>query len=161
MAARKKRSPKRPAAKPRALKRPSEGHLFDDLPLRPIPAGERKLSAVLLEFAEPYRAQATTVQAFESLIIVAALAWNKALLRGTKPQAAFDEMLHPFLDSLSAAGRTEIEQLIAVLIRRKNQFFADDHRYVVSFEVSDAGEQYALSVASLPIELTRASEDPL
>lgn len=112
------------------------------------PAGQEKMSLVLEAFVSPYREVADTEDAFRNLLNLGMLAWNAALLPEDKRSAMLDEMLEAGFSRASKAVRARARELVEDLIRRKQQHFADNRRPIVSFELTDTGQEYRLFVAS-------------
>ena len=112
------------------------------------PAGREKMSEVLEEFVEPYRDSADTFDAYRKLLSVALVAWNAALLPEGKRRAMIDEMIAAGLPHASAADRAQTRGLIEAMVRRKQEHFAANQRAIVSFELTDRGDDYYLAVAS-------------
>lgn len=107
-----------------------------------------KLSARILELAEPYRAVAPTDQAIEMLIGTAVIAWNIATQPQEEHAAAIEEALKCFR-APDAEALADGRELFAALIRRKLKLFPLDRRLVASHKLTMAGENMNLSVVSL------------
>ena len=76
------------------------------------------------------------------------LAWNAALLPEDKRRAMVDEMLAAGFAGASAAVRPEARRIIEAMIRRKEEHFAANRRAIVSFQLTDRGDDFHLAVAS-------------
>jgi hypothetical protein len=112
------------------------------------PAGVEKMSAVLEDFVEPYRALADTEDGFRNLLNLGMLAWNAALLPEDQRRAMIDEMLAAGLSRAPGEVRARARELVEALVRRKEEHFAANRRMIVSFTLTDRGDDYHLSVAS-------------
>ncbi len=112
------------------------------------PEGREKMSEVLEELVEPYRDQAEGYDAFKKLLQLGVLAWNAALLPEEKRQVMVDEILAAGFARASAADRAEVRQFIEAMIRRKEELFAANRRAIISFELTDRGDDFYISVAS-------------
>jgi hypothetical protein len=112
------------------------------------PAGREKMSEVLEDFIEPYRDSADTEDAFRKLLSMALVAWNAALLPEGERRAMIDEMIAAGLPRAAEADRAQARGLIEAMVRRKEQHFAANRRAIISFELTDRGDDYHLSVAS-------------
>jgi hypothetical protein len=112
------------------------------------PAGREKMSEVLEDFIEPYKDMADTDDAFRKLLNLAVLAWNAALLREDQRRAMIDETLEVGLPGASEADRALAREFVEELVRRKEEHFAANRRAIYSFELTDTGDGYHLSVAS-------------
>jgi hypothetical protein len=112
------------------------------------PEGREKMSEVLEDFVEPYRDQAESYDAFRKLLHLGVLAWNAALMPEGKRRAMIDDVLEAGLSRASAADRAAARQIVDALIRRKEELFAANRRAILSFELTDRGDDFYLSVAS-------------
>jgi hypothetical protein len=112
------------------------------------PAGREKMSDVLEDFIEPYRDMADTEDAFRKLLTLALLAWNAALLPEDRRRAMIDETLGAGFSRASGADRSQAREFVEVMVRRKEEHFAANQRAIISFELTDTGDDYHLSVAS-------------
>ena len=112
------------------------------------PAGHEKMSVVLEDFVEPFRGFADTEDAFRKLLSLALVGWNAALLPEDRRRAMIDEMIEAAFSRASEADRAQARELIEALVRRKEQHFAENRRAIVSFELTDRGDDYHLAVAS-------------
>jgi len=111
------------------------------------PAADEKMSAVLLAFIAPYKEVATSYEAYDRLIALAVLAWNAALLKA----AQREDLLNQAMDNILASEpdtREDLKKLIGLLIERKEQSFSGNKRFIVAYELSEAKNDYHLSVAS-------------
>lgn len=112
------------------------------------PAGREKMSDVLEDFVEPYRDMADTEDAFRKLLHLAVLAWDAALLPEDKRRAMIDETLGAGFSRASAPDRAQAREFVEEMVRRKLEHFPANRRSIISFELTDTGTGYHLSVAS-------------
>jgi hypothetical protein len=138
------------------------------------PAGERKMSEVLLQFIEPYRELAQDDAALKKLIALGVVAWNTALLPESERGAALDEFgtglfvgrwarlrrkLGGLVRRWIGAGRatgddvqapllSEFKEIVHEMIGRKIECFAHNRRCIVSCEVNTGEEGVHLVVVS-------------
>ncbi len=109
------------------------------------PAGMEKMSEVLERFLEPYLDLATSEDAYRKLVTLAALAWNAALMPAEKRDAMIDEVLAAGVPpDIRAQGR----EIVKLMMERKQAHFAQNRRFIISFEAEDVGTGYHLSVLS-------------
>jgi hypothetical protein len=81
------------------------------------------------------------------LIGAAATAWNLSLLsEAERPEALRQAFRNANVRDIEAAA-----QVIVTLMRRKEQLFPDDRRTIVSWAVSESGNQCHVTVASLVV----------
>ena len=109
------------------------------------PKEDLRLSERLVDLIAPYRADGLTPQRHEMLIGAAATAWNLSLL----PETERPEALREAVRSAKVREVEAIVEVIGTLMRRKEQLFPDDHRTIMSWEVSESGGQCHVTVASL------------
>ncbi len=112
------------------------------------PPGMEKMSDVLEDFVEPYQDSIEGDDAYRKLLTVAVLAWNAALMPEDRQKAMIDDVLSkglpPGSDDLVAGLRSIVEGMV----KRKKAHFSSNRRAIISFELTDLGDQYNLSVAS-------------
>jgi hypothetical protein len=113
------------------------------------PPGVEKMSDVLEDFIEPYLDSIEGDDAYRKLLTLAALAWNAALLPEGRQEAMIDDVLSkglpPGSDELAAGLRSIVEGMV----ERKKAHFSSNRRAIISFELTDLGDQYHLTVASI------------
>jgi hypothetical protein len=100
-----------------------------------------KLSTILLKFIEPYKKDAPTREAYERLIAITIISWNAAILQGRERQE--------LIDTNGKEWQKEMEDIIGIMIRRKEAEFAGDKRFIVDYRLSETETEYHLSVASV------------
>lgn len=103
------------------------------------------MSDAISLLVEPYKEDATDLEAYRTLISFACLAWNMTILPEKDRQDMLNEMtaLAPDLES-----RVETIALIAELMDRKHMLFPDVKRMIVEFKVTEQGNDLHLSIAS-------------
>jgi len=111
-------------------------------------AGESKISAVFAEFIDPFTEYATTQAGYIKLIGLGVSAWNAALLPENERQKMMNGVVQDVFRNMTDAQRTDINALLDSLVQRKTQFFADDHRYILSYHLEDTGTGYQLMMVS-------------
>ena len=121
---------------------------LDGAPLRG--SSVPKLSEQIWEYAQPLLDAASRTEAQKRVAELAILCWNAALLPETKVQ----ELLRPTLNKLAEGDprlESELLRVFVMMQARKLEYFADDHRLVVSFSLSDTPDGVHLLVASAPV----------
>jgi hypothetical protein len=96
------------------------------------PGAEIKMSEVLLEFLEPYSEYWTNEDQFNKLLTVGLVAWNAALLSGSKRNEFIEQMAH----TLPADVRQDMRSIVEEMIRRKEAHFARNRRTIFSYELT-------------------------
>ena len=131
----------------RKLRRKSRKGQYEVEPLRQdgtLPF--RKMSEVLLDFAEPFLDTLADEQ-FEAGIYFAAICWNTSFL----PEKKQHEMLRSLINELGKSdklARFDVEDCARMLLERKKIFFADEKRMVLNYKVVEEKDSNRLLVMS-------------
>jgi hypothetical protein len=120
---------------------------FKDQPIV-LRSGGEKMSEVLIKFIEPYLRDVTTSKARQTLVALAAMAWNAALFDETEQQNLLNLAAEELLATAGKDMKNDLVSLLTELIQRKQRYSADNKRLIVSYDLSLAEEGYHLSVAS-------------
>jgi hypothetical protein len=113
------------------------------------PPGEAKMSGMITELIEPYRASATNRASYHNLIALACIAWNTANLPQEERLGNISEALNQ-LPVATNEMRLEMTRLILELVKRKVALFPDNQRVIVNFKINESKDNYHLGVASMP-----------
>lgn len=108
---------------------------------RLFPESQAKMSEVLMEFMEPYRDLARTDDDFEKLTGIAALAWNASILPD-------DEAKETLEAERMYQSDADFRELIDAIMERKRKHFANNSRYIISYEICGSRDDSRLLVAS-------------
>ncbi|MBI4674676.1 MAG: hypothetical protein HY741_23780 [Chloroflexi bacterium] len=152
MSKRKKRQPIRGQSKWDHFARDLRAGGFSaDTKIIQSPPGESKISAVFLEFIEPFKQYAETGPALEKLIVLGICAWNAALLSDAEQNKFVKEIMETLLGQAGEEWRSDLDYLLKSLLERKAQFFAGNRRFIVSYHLEPTRTGYQLSmVATAP-----------
>lgn len=112
------------------------------------PPGEAKMSEVLTDFVRPYRLEADTEEAYRNLLELAIIAWNTSLLSQPEQQEMVNRMLTEGFPKATKELKQEVKDILEELITRKYQYYSENKRFIVEFDLKDLGRDYHLSVAS-------------
>jgi hypothetical protein len=112
------------------------------------PEGGSKISAVFWKFIEPFKKHATTDVAMEKLIVLGICSWNAGVVPLAERQKLIDAVVQNVLGQAGEKWRGELNYILTSLLKRKEQFFADDRRYIVSYHLEDTGANYHLTMVS-------------
>lgn len=112
-------------------------------------AGEEKLSAILLQFIEPYRGLAPDIETMKRLVTLAVIAWNGAIFGASGGPKFVEPLIESALPN-DEAMRRDFRQMINDMMERKQRYFANHQRIVVSYKLTELPHDYHLSVASMP-----------
>jgi hypothetical protein len=108
-----------------------------------------KISEVFLEFIEPYEKDAPTDEAFEKLLVIAVVAWNAAVLGGEEGQQLIDVTVGAIAKSAGKKWGEDAKGIITTMVQRKQNFFADDNRYIMDYRWAELEDGRHLTVAAL------------
>ncbi|MFM6172543.1 MAG: hypothetical protein ACKPB4_10470 [Sphaerospermopsis kisseleviana] len=113
------------------------------------PKDFRKMSEILLEYIEPFLEDTDTYQQRSSLVEIAVMAWNLALVSEEARQELLKELFsdHPS-DSEDIEAEKELQRLMQKLIKRKQKLFAEEKRFVTDFKLTENAGRFHISVAS-------------
>lgn len=138
--------------KPRRLFKKARSHPWA-IPIRHGPTSEmlgaESMSDVLRDFIKPYEDGIETETGLKKLLTLAVLAWNAALLPEDQRDAPVEDCLNAGFSKSSEADRAEAKKFIDMMIRRKEMHFSEIRRAIISFQVTDAGERWNLTVSSM------------
>lgn|GEM_PF-924083 len=123
---------------------------FESIPCELLPYA-RKMSEVLLEFAEPLMEDSDDDESFRSKIALAALSWNLTLMPKNEQEATMHNIVEE-LGRFDAFVRCGVRESIRMLIDRKRTLFADDNRLIVNYEIVEEKTGPRLLVMSSPIK---------
>ena len=121
------------------------------------PSGAERMSEVLLEFVEPYLEFADTEETYQRLLMVAVMAWNASLFPEGEGQDMIDRVLQKATPAVPEELKTDLGEIVSMLIARKRRDFSEYTRAIVDFELTDTGSGYRLLVAST-MEETRPEQ---
>ena len=147
----------RRAVTKKAPARRASSHLFpigldEDSPFLPT---QRKLSAVIWDYAEPLTDAASGAEGQKRAAEIAIVSWNAALLSAGKAR----ETLAKAVGDIAGGDlklESELHQVLDMMVARKRQYFADDHRFVFHFSLTDSDKGLHLMVASSPLSPEKA-----
>jgi len=132
----------------RKLRRRSRGKQYEVEPLRqkqPFPV--RKMSEVILDFAEPLLDAIDDDELFENAINCAVTCWNLSFLPEKRQQKLMRAMFNK-LDKSGLLTRFEAEDYVRMLLERKRILFADEKRIVVNYKIVEEEDHHHLYVMS-------------
>jgi len=112
------------------------------------PSGVAKMSEVLEAFVAPYLALADTEEATQKLFAVAVVAWNASFLAGNEQRKMVDEITSGAMPGATRQDKEDFRELVSALVERKRAYFSEYTRKIISFELTDTGRDYHLSVVS-------------
>jgi hypothetical protein len=141
----KKKSRKPKKAARRLVSRLSKLGLSEKAGIIHNPSGQVRMSEVLIEFIAPYAAEARTEEEHKRLLSVALVAWNAALFPANQRQEMVDSIIDKAIPSFAA---DDAKLIIHELIRRKDRYFSEITRAMLSYELTMTKDGPHVFVAS-------------
>ena len=133
----------------RKLRRRSRSTQYEVEPLRPQQSFHaRKMSEVILDFAEPLLDALDDDELFENAINCAVACWNLSFLPEKKQKKLVLSMVNE-LDKSVLLTRHEFEDCIRMLLERKRVLFADEKKIVVNYKIVEEEDHHRLLVMSV------------
>ena len=119
----------------------------------PTPDGEAKMSAVVLQLAEPLLKQhGKTPQRAEALIMLTIAGWNKSMFPPDKQPLIEKDLIDAFVPKDGSAEDVGVAvQIMDLISERRQKLFPDVRKIIVDYEVEIAGGRLTLNVSSAPI----------
>ena len=117
------------------------------------PEGEAKMSAVVLQLAEPLLKQhGKTPQQAEAIIMLTIAAWNKSMFPPDKQPLIEKDLIDSFVPKDGNAEDAGVAvQIMDMVVERRERLFPDLRKIIVDYECSIAGGRLTLEVGSAPI----------
>lgn len=119
----------------------------------PTPEGEAKMSAVVLQLAEPLMKQhGTTVERAEAVLMLTIAGWNKSMFPPDKQPLIEKDLIDAFVpkDGSAEAVGVAVEVMDFIAERRQN-LFPDLRKIIVDHQVEIGDGRLTLNVSSAPI----------
>jgi len=119
----------------------------------PTPEGEAKMSAVILQLAEPMMKQhGTTAERAEGLLMLTIAGWNKSMFPPDMQPLVEKDLINAFVpkDGSAAAVGVAVE-VMDIIAERRQRLFPDLREIIVDYEVEIGGGRLTLNVSSAPI----------
>jgi len=119
----------------------------------PTPEDEARMSAVILEVAEPLlKRHGKTPERAKAVIMLVVAGWNKALLPPDKQPALEKEIIdHLVPEDGSAEAIAVAVDIMDTAADHREKLFPDLRKIIVDHEVEIAGGRLTLNVTSAPI----------
>ena len=119
----------------------------------PTPEGEAKMSAVIVQLAEPLLKQhATNAKRAETIISLTVAAWNKSMFPPDKQPIIEKELIDCFVPKDGSAEDIGIvTHIMDIVAERREELFPDLRKVIVDYEVDISGGHLNLNVTSAPV----------
>jgi len=154
----KKRTNKQPSAKYKELREKTKNVLnYSGLPTEEIefiePANGVKMSAVILKLAEPLLKQyGDDDKRIKAVISLTIIVWNKLMFPSDVQDNLYDEMIdHLVPMNGDAEDISSIVYLTEMITKRKNAYFPDLKKIIISYDLSVSKGDITLNISSAQI----------
>ena len=119
----------------------------------PTPEGEARMSAVILQLAEPLLKQhGKTPQRAEAIIMLTIAGWNKSMFPPDKQPLIEKDLIDSFVPRDGIAEDVGVAvQMMDLVSERRQKLFPDVRKIIVDYECSISGGRLTLEVRSAPI----------
>ena len=119
----------------------------------PTPEGEAKMSAVILQLAEPLMKQhGTTAERAEALLMLTIAGWNKSMFPPDKQPLVEDDLINAFVPKDGSAEAVGVAvEVMDIVAEHRQKLFPDLRKIIVDYQVEIGGGRLTLNVSSAPI----------
>ena len=119
----------------------------------PTPQGEAKMSAVILQLAEPLLKQhGKTAERAKAIISLAIAGWNKSMFPLDQQPAIENDLIDWFVPKDGSAEAVGVAvHLMDEVGDRRVKLFPDLRKIIVDYEVIISGGRLTLNVSSAPM----------
>jgi hypothetical protein len=119
----------------------------------PTPEGEAKMSAVILQLAEPLMKQhGTTAERAEAILMLTIAGWNKSMFPPDKQPLIENDLINAFVPKDGSAEAVGVVvEVMDTIAERRQKLFPDLRKIIVDFDVEIGGGRLTLKVSSAPI----------
>jgi len=108
------------------------------------PQGSEKMSAVILEYAEPLMEAAENVEQQNKAVAMAIICWNASLI----DEEHRDRIVAGAFAETGEMEDSGVQEVIEFMLSRKEELFSHNKKMVVDWFVKDKGDQLVLEVAT-------------
>jgi phytoene dehydrogenase-like protein len=119
----------------------------------PTPERDAKMSAVILQLAEPLMKQhGTTAERAEALLMLTIAGLNKSMFPPDKQLLIEKDLINAFVPKDSSAEAVGVTvEVLDIIAERRQRLFPDLRKIIVDYEVEIGGGRLTLNVSSTPI----------
>jgi hypothetical protein len=117
------------------------------------PEGEAKMSAVILQLAEPLIKQhGTTSERAETILMLTIAGWNKSIFPPHKQPLVEKDLVDAFVPKDGSAEAVGVAvEVMDIVAERRQKLFPNLRKIIVDYEVEIGGGRLTLNVSSAPI----------
>ena len=119
----------------------------------PTPEGEAKMSAVILQLADPLMKQhGKTAERAEAILMLTIGGWNKSMFPPDKQPLIEKDLIDAFVPKDGSAEAVGVAvEVMDFIAERRQKLFPDLRKIIVDHEVTIGGGRLTLAVSSAPI----------
>ena len=119
----------------------------------PTPEGKARMSAVVLQLAEPLLKQhGTTAERAEGLLMLTIAGWNKSMFPPDKQPLIEKDLIDSFVPREGNAEDVGVAvQIMDLVSERRQKLFPDLRKIIVDYELEISGGRLTLNVSSASI----------
>jgi hypothetical protein len=119
----------------------------------PTPDGEPRMSAVILQLAEPLlRQHGKTVERVQAIISLTVAGWNKSMFPPDQQPAIESDLIDYFVPKDGSAEAVGVAvHMMDLVAERRETLFPHLRKIVVDYELDLSGGRLTLNVTSAPI----------
>ena len=119
----------------------------------PTPEGEAKMSAVILQLADPLMKQhAKTAERAEAILMLTIAGWNKSMFPPDKQPLIEKDLIDAFVPKDGSAEAVGVAvEMMDYIVERRAKLFPDLRKIIVDHEVEILGGRLTLNVTSAPV----------
>lgn len=112
------------------------------------------VSDVVAKFAAPYLEEADGHADYYSTYVLVNIAWNLSFF----PRHERLRQITTLLPTFPEAVRLQVKQLLARMIERKEEHFAEYRRIIVDFKLVEEADSYHLTIVSQEVDAPAAQD---
>ena len=119
----------------------------------PTPEDEAKMSAVILQLAEPLMKQhGKNAERAQAIIMLTIAGWNKSMFPPDKQPLIEKDLIDAFVPKDGSAEAVGVAvEVMDIIAERRQKLFPDLRKIIVDHEVEISGGRLTLNVTSAPI----------
>ncbi len=119
----------------------------------PTPEGEAKMSAVILQLAEPLIKQhGKTAERAEAIIMLTIAGWNKSMFPTEKQPIIEKDLIDCFVPKDGSAEAVGVAiEVMDLIAEQREKLFPDLRKIILDYEAEIGGGRLTLNVTSAPI----------
>jgi hypothetical protein len=119
----------------------------------PTPEGEAKMSAVVIQVAEPLlKKHGKTAKQAKTIIALTVAGWNKSMFPPDKQPIIEKDLINCFVPKDGSAEAVGVTiHIMDIIVERREELFPDIRKIIVDYELDISGGRLTLNVSSAPI----------